>query len=284
MASTHKRGTFSLKWLCSYLTSGNIIWELTCSSRALRSELPPTTYNEPRGEAITPANINMNFTVEAPEGTTHHGDPKLLCKPPNWQDYIAFYALNYLIHAATIPSEPGETKRETVFAVLNALFIPGFGVLRAVRRLMLRPGLRRKVPLDCASAAGALCMVVTDPGSRAAIGKEWVDNTFRSGLFRLEVPPTRKVHGICNLPANFKLYTVPFRASLVPVAGQGSTEQESGVPNSRLGLVFTPSCEYNIVKVLFSLVQAVAGGITIYRARGDVSNISHTGTHGEYKS
>ena len=95
----------------------------------------------------------MNFTIEVPEGTTHHGDPKLLRKPPNWQDYIPFYALNYLIHAATIPSEPGESKREVIFAVLNALFIPGFGVLRAVRRLMLRPGLRRRVPLECAGAA-----------------------------------------------------------------------------------------------------------------------------------
>ena len=216
----------------------------------------------------------MNFTVEAPEGTTHHGDPKLLCKPPNWQDYIAFYALNYLIHAATIPSEPGETKTEVVLAVLNALFIPGFGVLRAVRRLMLRPGLRRRVPLECANAAGALCMVVSDESflPKKDRASRWTDDTFdRHSSFLVELPATRKVHGICHLPAGYRLCTVPFRTKLEPASGQTWAAADSGNPNSRQRPVFMPSCEYNVVKVLFSLVQAVAGGITIYRTRGDVS-------------
>ncbi len=229
----------------------------------------------------------MNFTVEAPEGTTNHGDPKLLCTPPNWRDYIVFHALNYLIHAATIPSEPGETKREVVFAVLNALFIPGSGVLRATRRLMLRPGLRRRVPLECASAAGALCMVVSeeslvrgpkDPRNR------WADDTFDGRLWRAGVAPTRKVHGICQLPAGYRLCSVPYRATLEPVSSQSSTAQDNLSLDSRRGPVFTPSCEYNIVKVLFSLVQAVAGGITIYRSRGDVSNNPQLGPRLEYES
>ncbi|RYP64374.1 hypothetical protein DL771_008768 [Monosporascus sp. 5C6A] len=137
----------------------------------------------------------MNFTVEVPEGTTHHGDPQLICKPPNWKDYVAFYALNYLIHAATIPSVPGETKGEIVFAVLNALFIPGFGVLRALRRLMLRPGFRRTKPLECANAAGALCMVVSDQGfgvQSARAPRGWTRHTFDGSLDKLWVSPRRK--------------------------------------------------------------------------------------------
>ena len=223
--------------------------------------------------------LTMNFTIEAPEGTTHHGDPKLLCKPPNWQDYIVFYALNYFIHAATIPSEPGETKLEVFFAVLNALFIPGFGILRAVRRLMLRPGLRRRGPLARANAAGALCMVVSDRSFRRHEVSRWTDYTFDENLHRLEVPPTRKVHGICKLPDGYRLCTVPFQAKLNPASGQTWAAPTSGTPDSRRGPVFTPSYEYNLVKVLFSLVQAVAAGITIYRARGDVSNNPQVNTH-----
>jgi hypothetical protein len=191
----------------------------------------------------------MNFTVEAPEGTTHHGDPKLICKPPNWKAYRAFYALNYLIHAATIPSVPGETKSEIVFAVLNALFIPGFGVLRAIRRLMLRPRLRRKTPLECANAAGALCMVVSDRfllcGSLASLRGGWIIRSMES--FKN-----------CWFPrhARYTEYaTYPLDA--------GSASSLSGLepassPDPQQVSVFEPASEYNVVKIFFSLVQAVA--------------------------
>jgi len=33
--------------------------------------------------------------------------------------------------------------------------------------------------------------------------------------------------------------------------------------------VLRPASEHNVVRILFSLVQAMAGGITIYRAQGD---------------
>lgn len=100
-----------------------------------------------------------NFTVTVPVGTTNHGDPHLVCTPAKWYDYIIFFSLNYLIHAATVPSDPGQTVLETGLNVVNALFVPGFGVIRALRRLVLRPRLQPEHPLDCALKAGALAMV-----------------------------------------------------------------------------------------------------------------------------
>lgn len=100
-----------------------------------------------------------NFTVTVPVGTTNHGDPYLVCTPAKCYDYIIFFSLNYFIHAATVPSDPGQTLLETGLNVVNALFVPGFGVIRALRRLVLRPRLQPKHPLDCALKAGVLAMV-----------------------------------------------------------------------------------------------------------------------------
>lgn len=203
----------------------------------------------------------MNFTIQVPEGTTNHGDPRLLCTPPTWRDYVAFFALNYFIHAATLPSVPGESRREVIFAVLNALFIPGFGVSRAMRRLVLRPALRRKRSLECAVAAGAICMVVSDKAKIKTGQDNWANRTFQDSLDSVECPPTRSVHGICKLPpgGGYILCVVPHGAKIEPLdAATAPTNQ-----------IFAPGHEYNIVKVLFSLVQAVAGSITVYRARGN---------------
>jgi hypothetical protein len=34
--------------------------------------------------------FKMNFTLFVPEGTTNHSDPRLICTPRNWKDYIVF--------------------------------------------------------------------------------------------------------------------------------------------------------------------------------------------------
>jgi len=238
---------------------------------------------------------DMNFTVLAPVGTKSHGDRHLICTPASWRDYITFYALNYFIHAATLPSVPGETKLEIVFAVLNALFIPGFGVTRAIRRLVIRPGLRyrdktaKKRPLGRAVAAGALCMVVRREAAGGAPPDEhWVKSTWSDTLSTDDrCPRTRRVHGYCRLPEGYVLCRVPTGSRIAPLSsGSSESTASSSTPpplpsprqrddgndddwDGQNNNMFEPSNEYNLVKVLFSLVQAVAGGITIYRARGD---------------
>ena len=107
------------------------------------------------------APATTNFTVEVPQGTTNHNDPSLICTPATQSDVFVFFVTNYFIHAASLPAVPGESLVEIAFSALNALFIPGFGAGRAIRRLLLRPGFKhRRSPLECAARAGALCMVV----------------------------------------------------------------------------------------------------------------------------
>ena len=89
----------------------------------------------------------MNFTVLAPQGTTNHGEPDLICIPARWKEILVFFAINFAIHAVTLPARPGESMTETVFAVVNAFFIPGSGVARVIYRLVLRPALIRRDPL-----------------------------------------------------------------------------------------------------------------------------------------
>ena len=103
----------------------------------------------------------MNYTLVAPEGTTNHGNPYLLCIPPKWHDFIIFYFANYFAHAATIVTYPGQGLAETISAIITALLLPASGVGRAAG--MIRRGARlAKDPLKQATRAGALCMVVKD--------------------------------------------------------------------------------------------------------------------------
>ena len=101
----------------------------------------------------------MNFTVVVPKGSSNHGDPRLICLIPRWHDYITFFLANYLAHAATLVTFPGQSVLESISYALAALLLPSYGVLRIVKLLFVRPGLERD-PLHRAAKAGALCMVV----------------------------------------------------------------------------------------------------------------------------
>ena len=215
----------------------------------------------------------MNFTIQLPEGTTNHNDPSLICTPPTWRDMAVFFITNYFIHAATLPTFPGESKREILFSVVNALFNPGLGALRTTRAFLLRPAwryYRHQKPLECALDAGALCMVVRETSSLSSrMGQYaeedgWVSRLFKSDLLHATCPRSRRIHGICTLPpTGYELCIVPSGSPLKSVAPSPSSADHID------GVNFGPASEYNVTKILFSLFQVVAGGITIYRTRGD---------------
>ncbi|KAK1833578.1 hypothetical protein QBC39DRAFT_43867 [Podospora conica] len=213
----------------------------------------------------------MNFTIELPAGTTNHGDDRLICTPANWKDFIIFYTTNYFIHAATLPTLPGETKREVAFAILNALFIPGSGALRAIRRLVFHPALkRRRTFLERALLANALCMVVSDDSIESTKSNfndpgSWANQTFKANLHIAVCPPSRTVHGMCSLPKKgYRLCVVPPGVDLIP-----PYSTDSGPGEAKDLARFQPGGEHNVVKIMFSLAQAIAGSVTVYRARGD---------------
>ncbi len=125
----------------------------------------------------------MNFTIVAPEGTTNHGNPKLLCTPTQWSDVILFFFGNYFAHAATVITKPGQSLTHAGRTILWALVLPGSGINQAVNAILRRAVWETKNPLKRAARAGALCMVVRkeeadsasaghdDPASRAEEGQ-----------------------------------------------------------------------------------------------------------------
>jgi len=223
-----------------------------------RSQLPPVPVPLPPPRM----GPTTNFTIEVPVGTTNHNDPHLICTPATHTDLFVFFVTNYLIHAASLPAVPGETLREKLFTAVNALFIPGFGAGRTIRHFALRPKLKHKQSplLQCAARAGALCMVVhktlIDFRPRHAPRVSWGTLLYDRDLENTIVPTTRVIHGVCKLPSSgeYRLAAVPFGTPLQLVDGAKE---------------LCPVTNYNVAKALFSLVQAVAGSITIYRARGD---------------
>ncbi len=102
---------------------------------------------------------SQNSAIPVPEGTTNHGDPHLLCTRSTWSNVATFYLANYVAHAATVKSEPGQLMLRGVLSMLLALVLPTSGVLRgldAIRRHAIIGG----SPLQKARKAGALCEVV----------------------------------------------------------------------------------------------------------------------------
>ena len=105
----------------------------------------------------------MNFTLSAPNGTTNHGNPDLVCTPAGWTDYVTFFFANYVAHAASIILEPGAGLRRTLMLVLVALVLPSSGVTRAVSAIWRHAATERSNPLKRAARARALCMVLKRP-------------------------------------------------------------------------------------------------------------------------
>lgn len=80
----------------------------------------------------------MNITITVPEGTTNHGDPNLLWFPTKWTDILAFYAVNYLAHAVTVKSQPGEQLFDTIFVIMYALIYPCSGIVKGMEAICRR--------------------------------------------------------------------------------------------------------------------------------------------------
>lgn len=103
-----------------------------------------------------------NFTVPVPEGTSNHGDPGIICTPTRWYEIIAFFITNYIAHAFTVKTIPGERLETRMVTVILALLFPFSGVARGLESI-LRPA--KIFPyssdeLEIAARSGALCVVV----------------------------------------------------------------------------------------------------------------------------
>ncbi|EDU46307.1 predicted protein [Pyrenophora tritici-repentis Pt-1C-BFP] len=73
-----------------------------------------------------------NITIVAPEGTTQQSDDHLVCLPADWSTVLRFFLFNYVAHAFTVWSRPGETASEKVFSAVLAFFLPVSGLGRGI--------------------------------------------------------------------------------------------------------------------------------------------------------
>jgi hypothetical protein len=116
-----------------------------------------------------------DLTIQVPLSATQHNNSHTLCiRGPPWKDaltVVTFFATNFVAHAATVKSSPGEGTITTAFMTLLALCFPMFGLLRALNAIARRARFGGS-ELKNACRAGALCMVVRGPDWRPDPGTE----------------------------------------------------------------------------------------------------------------
>ena len=100
-----------------------------------------------------------NATTSVPRGAWVQGD--VVCVPTKWSDIFTFYLVNYVSHAATVRSLPGEMPWPSALNVAMALLFPYSGILRGLEAIIRRAEMC-KDDLDKAKRSGALCVVVRD--------------------------------------------------------------------------------------------------------------------------
>lgn len=82
----------------------------------------------------------------------------LVCRPVHWADIAKFLLFNYVLHAVTVLSSPGDGALLSTLKRLFSLFIPMFGTVRALTAIH-RFACGQSTPLRVALRARALCMV-----------------------------------------------------------------------------------------------------------------------------
>ena len=82
-----------------------------------------------------------------------------VCTNAGWDDILLFLLVNYLAHAATAVSFPGESTWELNTRRLDSLLVPYIGLMFALRKIQWFLVLE-KDPLKRACRAEALCQIV----------------------------------------------------------------------------------------------------------------------------
>ena len=286
-----------------------------------------------------PASSPANNTI-----VSDSSDGQLYCEKTTWYDVCWYFFANYLLHALSVRSLPGENAYSSTAFKLCCLLVPYTGVRRGLS-LISRASSLTKDDLQAAARAGALCMVIRKPdwrpqdgqivrgcqvkesaeeqaeeqvperalatldekdksvevseseisGCRVSAGdaiasqndidislnirepyeppkpSSFLDKISRALLltdrFHNDMPSSSpvdheniKVHGLCKLAPGYGLsYISPnvkvFERHYAQLGNQD-------VKPTRL------ASTHNIPRILFSLIQTVSGGYSLYKARG----------------
>jgi hypothetical protein len=117
---------------------------------------------------LTAQAVSAHTTNSTQSGAINDGN-NLYCTPTRWYDVFVFFLGNYISHALTIKSYPGEATTSVLIAAFGALLIPTTGLIRGINAIARNakfkhkkflPAIFRDPDYQTAAAAGALCMVV----------------------------------------------------------------------------------------------------------------------------
>jgi hypothetical protein len=229
----------------------------------------------------------MNISIPVPDGTSNHGNPHLLCTPPQWYDFVIFYFGNYLAHVATVRTPQGTKWGFTVSISVAVLFVPtiglfiGFGTFYMLLTDLLAGVHNKGRPWQRAVRCGALCTIVKEETPESSTKPENTDRNQATTISRpcpSEWWPTsiprnksgrhdRSIQGVCILPSGYELVIVPPAFRLRPTFSKpddmSNTEWQKTLTSVDI------QASYNLPRALISLIQAIWGIITVYRARGD---------------
>ncbi|KAK0630495.1 hypothetical protein B0T17DRAFT_222286 [Bombardia bombarda] len=218
---------------------------------------------------------------------TNHGDAALTCRPARWTDVVVFFLGNYAAHAVTVIPSPGQSPMALCLTVLGAILFPTSGIFRGFRAIQSLAVFGR-TSLQTAARSGALYYLQLGKlGSNQDASHRWngIGDHSRylikvSGRFwvplnaSLVKVPLWATFDRDNPPdeqnAEIKVETVFLKKSMLLRFLQWwwtpSSESGEDIQIARPAVV---SCNYNVVKIIVSLVQAVYAVMTLYQTRGD---------------
>lgn len=205
----------------------------------------------------------QNVTNSVPEGNSNHEQNELFCTPTTWRDILVLFLINYVAHAVTVKSRPGQKVASTVTDFVLALLLPYSGLMKAL--IALGDFSQCRHALSRAFHAGALWIVESEPDSK--------DNNNDSEHMEIKQvesrhPETkhletkdlesipRNFRGICELPNGYCLRPLT-------VASKISTEKGRSPADMRLYTSF------NVPKALFAIIHIIFASVTLHRSRGD---------------
>jgi hypothetical protein len=198
---------------------------------------------------------------------------KIECVAATWQDILIFMVINYVTHAMTVKSLPGEQTSAVAFYRFLALLFPFTGAWRGLRAIRLA-AVFGEDDLKRAARAGALCIVARSaawqpekeriPGCTIR-GIKLIDSTTLRPKARVivcqgqefVVNPIQQsevyIHGQCLLPDGYHLVRLPENVVV------------SSLHEKRVTIATGP----NLAKVVASVFQLTYGVLTLYRSKAN---------------
>lgn len=111
------------------------------------------------------SSLQSNGTI-----TAQSDGSEVWCEPSHWYDVFWFVFANYILHALSVRSLPGESTLSSTVFKFCSLLVPYTGVRRGLC-LILRASNLSTNDLQAAARANALCMVVRSPEWRPKDGQ-----------------------------------------------------------------------------------------------------------------